>query len=154
MSLNLYQNLSSGSGRKTLGIPIGNGPSFQTDDLSPFEVEGHLSSVFPFVDAYKVHDVNSSNEMSSYLLNTNANNAHPSRLGSYIVGDRINLNLNLNEDSIWKLLTNSDLANSDLWGLMIDSFVMESTQRLERTLSNRKLEALDPFHKLLSDWFL
>jgi ABC-type multidrug transport system ATPase subunit len=140
MSLDLYKNLPFGAENKAFSVLLGNGSSLQKNDTSILDLKDFLSLNSHFVDAYEAQDIGSSTVMSSYLLKTQGNNTKAARLCSYVVGDRINILVNMNWDQFWKLMQEANLMNYVNYTLLSS---LLTSQPKRKSLSQRNLEAPD-----------
>lgn len=109
MTLGLYESSPFYTGDKTFSVSVAGG--LQASEASKLELKSYLSSGFPFVDVHETVGVNSSDEMSSYLMNMYGSHAHPPRLASFVIEDIINVNLNVDWDQLWRILNNTDFAS-------------------------------------------
>jgi uncharacterized integral membrane protein len=136
MSLGLFKK------EKRTSVVIGGESPLQTNEASILELEDFLISDFSFVDIDKAVGVNSSAEMSKHLLKTYGSHNHAPRLGSYVVNDNINVNLNINWDDFSKMLNITDLVGSSSLNGLIDSFGLMSTNLTGANVSGFDQEGL------------
>jgi ABC-type multidrug transport system ATPase subunit len=100
LSLNLFES----------SLLIGDETLNQT---SPTKLESYLGTKFPLVEVYRLLNVTSSYDVSSFLLQNGGRSLSP-RMGSYIEDDRINVNLNVDWDEIWKMLNKTSQGSSSM----------------------------------------
>jgi hypothetical protein len=143
ISLELYKNLPLAGENKTCSVLLGNGSSLLNNDATILELKDFLQLNSHYVDAYEAHDLSSSHVMSSYLLNTTSNSTKAARLGSYVVGDRINVHVDMDWNQFWKLSEEANLmsyVNNTQWSSWL------SSKPNGRSLS--KLKIIEPHGKL------
>jgi ABC-type multidrug transport system ATPase subunit len=142
ISLELYKNLPLAGENKTCSVLLGNGSSLLNNDATMLELKDFLQLNSHYVDAYEAHDVSSSKVMSSYLLNTTSSSTKAARLGSYVVGDRINVHVDMNWNQFWKLSEEANVmsyVNNTQWSSWL------SSKPNGRSLS--KLKIIEPYWK-------